>query len=159
MIEIVWDGDIPEEDAVKNKAVEELLAPYGDLIREAMIKIQQAILKQKKMQFQDFGADEWDSEAWPDLKESTIKRKRRKGSARPEQPLYDTGTLADSLHMNESDPEDFDPHTDVPYATWTKRWLVSKGNDHFYDQLSDDELEQANELFNKYVEDALMGKI
>ncbi len=106
------------------------------------------ILYQKKMQFENMGANEWDSTPFPSLRESTIMKKRSKGSSRPSQALYDTGELESSLYMS-NDDSDLDAHYSSSHGSYAEEWSKSKGDPHSFTILTSSEEEHVEQLIEE----------
>ena len=104
-------------------------------------KVKSEILQQKKMQFDSMGANAWDSTEFPELQRSTIRKKRSKGSSRPEQALFDTGELEGSLYMS-GDDDDLDAHYTSGHGAYSEAWMQSKGNPHSFHELTEVEEEK-----------------
>ena len=136
-----------------DKLIQVLLATISSKIeiiaQEALGETKKEVLDQKKKQFDNYGANDWDSEKFPDLQDSTVKRKKKFSD--PDKPIYRTGALKNSLHIS-NDPESFDPETEVSYSKYQEGWLEKKGNQHSYIKLSEKEMEQAMENFVKNID-------
>ncbi len=111
------------------------------------------ILHEKQMQFDNMGANDWDSTPFPSLQESTIRKKRSKGSKRPTQALYDMGELESSLYMS-SDDSDLEVHYSSPHGLYSEEWSKSKGDPHSFTKLTASEEEHVEELIEQGIERA-----
>ena len=108
------------------------------------------VLKMKKDQFDNYGANEWDRNPFPPIKESTIKRKHGE-----DRPLLRSGKLKNSLSMEEGDdflgiksPEVFDEYG-RSYTERAEKFITKNGGKHYFNAISEEEAQKA---VNFYVE-------
>jgi len=124
--------------AIANNFIESTLLP---IVNTAITQTKAVALEQKKKQFQNtMGANDWDSEAFPNIKRTTVRIKQDLGVEYPNQPLFRTGELMESLTINPSsnslELEDYASSHEAAHA-----WLEKKGGAHDYMKFSDEEMQ------------------
>lgn len=138
------------------EAIKVLTDAVEQRIRDALEiiipEVKQLILDQKKKSLLNKGQNDWDQTPFPDIKESTIRRKKKYPN--PTYPLYRSGDLEQSLYMND-DGNDFDAHSDLSYVEHVKAWENSKGNPHPFDELTDKEYDMVLDEIEKRLQDAI----
>jgi nucleoid DNA-binding protein len=122
-----------------DQLIQETNAKIELVVKEAFSEVKSDVLEQKKQQFDDFGRNEWDNEAWPQLQPSTIKRKAK--YPHPEKPGYRTGALKNSLSVD----DDLDIFSPLEYAPIIEDWINEGGSQHGFLELSDQEVDKAVE--------------
>lgn len=112
--------------------------------KQALQATRAKVLSEKKKQFDNYGANDWDSEKFPELQPSTVKRK--KGSEGGNRPVYRSGRLKNSMKSS-SDKDSIGVETNVDYNEYQDGWIKKKGGKHSFSDLSDKEVEGAMESF------------
>lgn len=100
------------------------------VIKDAISASKPELLRQKKMQFDMYGANDWDDTRFPALEESTVRRKNGN-----DLPLLRTGDLQKSLRFGRG-KLNVDIDSDVPYAEFADRYISRKGGTHFFNKIS-----------------------
>lgn len=133
-----------------DKILELIIQQSNEIVVKAVEKsfeeTKKEVIAQKKKQFDNDGANDWDKEQFPELQESTKRIKKQGGYPYPDKPLYRSGKLKDSIREGGA-PYSFDVETDISYATDMDAWLRAKGSQHSFKELSDKEMDAAVDEF------------
>lgn len=124
------------------------------IIRQTISEVKEAALEQKKKQFKNRGANDWDDTLFPKLQDSTVEIKKAKNVFDPEQPLFDTGDLFRQLKLSDSESL-FKLEDDSVHAKYADRWLRFKGARHDYKEFSDAEWVEIGKMLAEKLESGL----
>lgn len=127
---------------------------FNPTLKEALNETKQKVLEEKELQFENHGANDWDSTEFPELSDYTIAKKTRKNRADPTQALVDTGELESSLYMSD-DPFNWEIKSDSDHAAPSEVWLSKKGGGHSFRTLSPSEVRGAVEFLASSLERGL----
>lgn len=129
---------------IQTQFINQLLKEIEKTHKIASKETADKVLQEKKAQFDNYGRNDWDDEAFPPIKESTV---RRKGGE--DRPLLRTGRLKRSLRItNEDDflsidaPEVTDEYG-RPYTQRAEDYITDKGGKHYFNAVSKSEAIEA----------------